>query len=161
MMFPLIELPLWLLISLNVALWPIFHMVIAKLTVQIPDHVFKRDTLVFKVNPTLSSQQFYEQRFYIRQWKKIIPDGASIFKFGFRKKNLEGHHNDYIEKFILETRRAEFSHLVQILPALVFFVFNTIDVALIMTVYAFVFNVPLILLQRYNRIRLLRIFNSD
>jgi glycosyl-4,4'-diaponeurosporenoate acyltransferase len=160
-MFPLIEVPLWLLIVLNVISWPIFHLAIAQLTVRIPDKAFLNDAFVTKVNSTLQAQQFYEQVLLIRVWKKWIPDGATIFKFGFRKKNMEGHDINYMEKFILETRRAEFSHLVQILPALIFFVFNTLDIALIMTVYAFAFNVPLILLQRYNRIRFLRILKRN
>ena len=161
MIFPLIELPLWLLIVLNVMSWPIIQMTIARLTARMPDQFFLTDSLVTQVKPTLGSQLFYEQVLFIRVWKKFIPDGATIFKFGFRKKNMESHETNYMEKFILETRRAEFSHLVQILPALIFFIFNTLEIALIMTVYALVFNVPLILLQRYNRIRFLRLLKKN
>lgn len=161
MMFPLIEVPLWLMITLNVVLWPIFHMTISLLTVRIPDAFFKRDGLVLPVHPTSRGQRFYETFLLIRTWKKWIPDGASIFKFGFRKKNMVGNDQTYIEKFILETRRAEFSHIVQILPMVVFFVFNTAFVALIMVAYALIFNIPLILLQRYNRIRFLRLLKKN
>ena len=161
MMFPLLEVPLWLMITLNVVLWPFFHMTISLLTVRIPDAFFQRDGLVLPVHATRSGQRFYEQVLFIRSWKKWIPDGASIFKFGFRKKTMEGNDQVYIEKFILETRRAEFSHLVQMLPMVVFFIFNTWIVALIMVAYALIFNIPLILLQRYNRIRFLRLLNKN
>ena len=160
MIFPLIDVPFWLMIVLNVILWPIFHMIISLLTVRIPDQAFLWDQFVLPVKATPQGQRFYEDVLFIRVWKKFIPDGATIFKFGFRKKTMEGNDQHYLNKFILETRRAEFSHVIQILPMFVFFIFNTWPIAMIMVVYALAFNVPLILLQRYNRIRFLRIIQS-
>jgi glycosyl-4,4'-diaponeurosporenoate acyltransferase len=114
--------------------------------------------LPVKVTP--QGQRFYEDVLFIRVWKKFIPDGATIFKFGFRKKTMAGNDQHYLNKFILETRRAEFSHIIQIMPMFVFFIFNTWPIAMIMVVYALAFNVPIILLQRYNRIRFFRIIQS-
>ncbi len=160
MIFPLVQVPFWLMIVLNVILWPIFHMIISLLTVRIPDQAFLRDQFVLPVKATPQGQHFYEHVLFIRVWKKFIPDGATIFKFGFRKKTMEGNDQSYFNKFILETRRAEFSHVLQMLPMFIFFIFNTWEIAMIMVVYALAFNLPLILLQRYNRIRFLRIIQS-
>jgi glycosyl-4,4'-diaponeurosporenoate acyltransferase len=93
----------------------------------------------------------------IRSWKKIIPDGATIFNEGFKKKNLKGTQKDYLFQFIEETRRAEYSHLLQMIPCVTFFIFNDFWIAMIMVAYAFIFNLPLIWLQRYNRIRFQRL----
>jgi glycosyl-4,4'-diaponeurosporenoate acyltransferase len=104
--------------------------------------------------------RFYEQVLKIRTWKKIIPDGATIFNEGFKMKNLKGTQKDYLLKFIEETRRAEYSHLLQMMPCVTFFIFNDFGIAMIMVAYALIFNLPLIWLQRYNRIRFQRIIKK-
>ena len=69
------------------------------------------------------------------------------------KKTIEELESEqYINDFILETRRAEFIH-----PALVFLK-SSRKVKFINIVYAIVSNVPIIIVQRYNRPKLERFY---
>lgn len=155
--FPLIPVAPWLMLILNIILWPIYHLTISKITLNTSADKFKKDNWLYRPRSFEKDGLFYERILKIRSWKKIIPDGATIFNEGFKKKNLKGTQKDYIQTFIEETRRAEYSHLLQILPCVTFFIFNTFWIAMIMVAYALIFNLPLIWLQRYNRIRFQRL----
>jgi glycosyl-4,4'-diaponeurosporenoate acyltransferase len=159
-LFPLFPVAPWLMLTLNIILWPIFHLGISKIALHIKDVKFSKDEGIYKTRRFEKDGRFYERVLFIRKWKKFIPDGASIFKAGFKKKKLEGTQKAYLNQFILETRRAEWTHLWQIAPCLVFFLFNTFWVAMIMVAYALLFNLPLIWLQRYNRIRFYRVLSQ-
>jgi len=158
--FPLIPVPDWLMLGLNIILWPIYHLAISKITLQTPEEKFKHDSWLYRIRKFEMNGRFYEQVLKIRMWKKIIPDGATIFNEGFKMKNLKGTQKDYLLKFIEETRRAEYSHLLQMMPCVTFFIFNDFGIAMIMVAYALIFNLPLIWLQRYNRIRFQRIIKK-
>jgi glycosyl-4,4'-diaponeurosporenoate acyltransferase len=125
-----------------------------------PEQNFKQDSWLYRQRKFEKEGLFYERILKIRSWKKIIPDGATIFNEGFKKKNLKGTQKDYLFQFIEETRRAEYSHLLQIIPCVTFFIFNDFWIAMIMVAYAFIFNLPLIWLQRYNRIRFQRLVKN-
>jgi glycosyl-4,4'-diaponeurosporenoate acyltransferase len=156
-MFPLIPVHPLFMLFLNIILWPIFHLGISKITLHMSINHFNQDKGIFRLKKFEQSGTFYEQFLGIRTWKKWIPDGATIFNEGFKKKHLQGTEKQYIQTFINETRRAEWTHILQIFPCLVFFVFNSFWIAMIMVAYALMFNVPLIWLQRYNRARFLRV----
>jgi glycosyl-4,4'-diaponeurosporenoate acyltransferase len=155
--FPLIPVPTWLMLALNIILWPVYHLAISKITLHTPATRFQQDSWLYRQRRWEKDGQFYEKVLGIRLWKKWIPDGATIFNEGFKKKHLTGTQKAYLQTFIEETRRAEYSHLLQILPCVTFFIFNEFWIAMIMVIYALVFNLPLIWLQRYNRIRFQRV----
>jgi len=158
--FPLIPVSTWLMLMLNIVLWPVFHLVISNITLRTPDIKFKKDTWLYRTRLYEKEGIFYEKFLWIRIWKKWIPDGATLFNQGFKKKHLAGTQKSYIQHFIEETRRAEYSHILQILPCLTFFIFNEFWIAMVMVMYAFAFNMPLIWLQRYNRIRFQRLLKK-
>jgi glycosyl-4,4'-diaponeurosporenoate acyltransferase len=158
--FPLVPVQPWVMFILNIILWPIFHLVISKITLHTPEIKFKKDTWLYRAHTYEQGGKFYETFLKIRSWKKFIPDGATIFNGGLKKKNLISTQRDYIQTFIEETRRAEYSHLLQILPCVTFLIFNDFWIAMIMVVYAFGFNLPLIWLQRYNRFRFQRLIKK-
>lgn len=158
--FPLIPVSPWLMRILNIVLWPIFHLGISKITLKTPDIKFKKDGWLYRQRKYEANGFFYEKILKIRWWKKWIPDGATIFNEGFKKKNLQGTQKHYIQNFIEETRRAEYSHILQIFPCVTFFIFNEFSIAMIMVIYAFAFNLPLIWLQRYNRFRFQRLLKK-
>ncbi|WP_431522033.1 hypothetical protein [Guptibacillus hwajinpoensis] len=83
----------------------------------------------------------------------ILPDGG-VFKGGFCKKELKKLTSIYIRKFIIETRRAEVTHWMLIPPSILFFLWNPSYIGWIMVGYALLINIPFIIIQRYNRLRL-------
>jgi len=101
--------------------------------------------------------KFYEKSFRLKLWKRKLPDGAAIFKNGFEKKHLKETSKDYLDSFIRETCRAELTHWIVFLFGPVFLVWNLWWVGIVMILYATIANIPCVITQRYNRIRLQRI----
>ena len=93
----------------------------------------------------------------VRRWKKYLPDGGSLVKGGFEKKKLVSFSKDNLDKYLLESCRAEMIHWLAILPFWVFGFFTPPIVILYMLIYALAINMPCIIAQRYNRPRIVRI----
>lgn len=146
----------WWLIGLNVGLILFTHLFLAKLSLMLPNRWFNKDGFLYQTFKWEKEGKLYETFFKIKVWKKFLPDGAKLFNYSFEKK-LNETDTDYLERFILETRRSEFSHYIQILPALLFYLFNPLYSAVIITVYFMGFNLPPIISQRHTRPRLKRL----
>ncbi|KWW11265.1 hypothetical protein AS888_01650 [Peribacillus simplex] len=127
----------WIMI-LDIVAWCFFHMGmgISLCTVNIPNH-HSRITILYS---GLKGEK----------WKNYIPDGSKIIKRGFEKKQLQGTDTISLTKVMLETKRAESTHWFSIFPAGFFFVWNPVWAGWIMVVYTISFNIPIIIVQRYN-----------
>ncbi len=88
-----------------------------------------------------------------------MPEAGDFFPGGFSKKQLLRRDKEYLFRFYLETKRGELTHWLSMLPAPLFFLWNSWPVGLCMIGYALLFNMPFICINRYNRIRLLAILN--
>ena len=97
------------------------------------------------------------ERLGIRLWKDWLPEAGAFFSGGFSKRRLDSREPDYLERFALETCRAEASHWLTGALALTFLLWTPWPVAALMVVYGAVVNGPFILVQRYNRARLRRV----
>ncbi len=153
----LITLSIPVIIVVNVLLWLFFHMGVSFLLTQLPVSWFKPDGLFFRLGPWEQSGVFFERFFRVHHWKKYLPDGAALFKRGFQKKKLRSRESEYYARFTAETCRGELTHWMVLFLCPVFFIWNWWWAGLIMIVYAIFANVPCIIVQRYNRARLLMI----
>jgi glycosyl-4,4'-diaponeurosporenoate acyltransferase len=70
---------------------------------------------------------------------------------------MQSANRDYLETFVIETCRAELTHWLAMVPVPVFFLWNKWPVGVFMIFYALAANMPCILVQRYNRARLVRV----
>lgn len=142
-----------MIILINVLLWLIIHL----LGAYIPS---KFNAAFIQKFLWLDSVKQWEMNIYeklkIKSWKEKLPDGGDWTKGGIKKKHINIRSKEGRERFLLETKRAELSHWLQILPAPIFFTFNEPLAGVIMIIYAFSFNTPFIMIQRYNRYRLNR-----
>jgi len=134
-------------------LWPVFQFAAAYLCLKINDRFFQHDTFIFRSAAWEKRGKIYDQLFRIRRWKRFLPDGAALFKNGFRKKHLASLSRDYLAQYLIESCRAELGHWVAILPFWVFGFFTPFPVVFYMLAYAIIINLPCILAQRYNRPR--------
>ncbi|MGQ0803847.1 MAG: hypothetical protein ACT4PI_08290 [Actinomycetota bacterium] len=98
----------------------------------------------------------YERVLRIKWWKSLLPEAGDLFKGGFSKRRMLRHDRAYLERFVVETRRAEFTHWLIMAATPFFFLWNPWWLGLAMLAYGVVANVPCLLTQRYNRARLLR-----
>ncbi len=153
----LVELPLLWLVVLNVAAWPIIHMTAAWLGTQLPIALFRPDHWCYRERSWELGGRLYEVMFAVRRWKGLLPDGAALFKKGFPKKRLNANHPEYINRFARETCRGEAVHWSVLACSALFFLWNPWWVGWLMVAYAVAANLPCIVTQRYNRIRLMRL----
>lgn len=149
----LIDLPVAELIALNVVAWVAIQLGLAWAFTKMPVRWF---------NPGGAAAwerdgRFYEVIFRIKGWKDRLPDAARWFGGGFAKRALAGIERDYLERFIRETWRGELCHWSAIGFAPVFFLWNPWWGNWIIVAYAVTANMPCILVQRYNRLRLRRL----
>lgn len=153
----LVELPLVWLAIVNVAAWPLLHMAAAWGGTQLPVAWFRPGQWLYRERAWERDGRVYERLFRIRRWKGRLPDGAALFKKGFRKKSLQAADAGYLGRFIQETCRGEAVHWGVLACSLLFFLWNPWWVGLIMVAYAVLANMPCIVAQRFNRIRLTRL----
>jgi len=150
----LIHLPSVWTVLLDIVIWYILHMGIVSLVLRIPARRFHTDGVLFRQRQFEKNGLFYLKYFKIKQWKKYAPDGAAFSKKrGFPKKKLKEVGSIYLNRFFLETCRAETAHWILIGVAPLFFLWNRFWVGWFMIGYAVAQNLPLIMIQRYNRIR--------
>lgn len=149
----LIELPMPWLIAINVLGWPIIQLGLAWGFTRLPASSFHPPRAVgFE-----GDGSFYQNAFRIRAWKDRLPDAATWFSGGFAKARMQQLTPTYLDRFILETWRGELCHWSALAFTPLFFLWNPWWGNLIMVTYVLSANLPCILAQRYNRIRLIRL----
>ncbi len=155
----LIHLPdLWIVI-IDIVAWFVFHMSIAFIGTILPERYINTHHWLFKERNFEQGGKFYEKYFFIKKWKKYLPDGSALFKKGFKKNKLNSTDKSYFDRFILELCRAEAVHWAVIFISPIFFIWNYEWASWVMILYAIVANMPCILAQRYNRIRFKKIIS--
>ena len=156
----LIELPVIPLILTNILGWFILQTGLAWGATYMPITCFKPAMKLFRSRCFEQGGRLYEKCFFIKLWKHHLPEGARYLRRGFRKKKLTNRDPQYLRTFCAETCRAEAAHWAQLACAPLFFMWNPPWAGCVMIIYALAANMPCIMAQRYNRIRLLRIQTS-
>jgi glycosyl-4,4'-diaponeurosporenoate acyltransferase len=157
----LIHFPTFWTVVLNIIAWLIIHLAVVAFMVRVPKSSFDPNGPLYRPRFWEKRGRFYERWLRIRGWKGYVPDGAEFTKGrGFPKKVLQRRDEGYLEEFFTETCRAELTHWIIILFAPFFFFWNKFWVGWIMIAYALAENLPLIMVQRYNRQRFRRILQK-
>lgn len=154
----LVDLPLVWVLVLDIVAWFALHMGISLLLMKVPDAWYAQAEGIFKMRAWEREGQFWAELFHIREWKHHLPDGSRIVKTAYDKTRLRGTDTESLQKFIVETKRAELTHWLLILPVPFFFIWNPAWAGVVNVLYALVANVPFILSQRFNRPRLERLY---
>jgi len=141
-------------------LWPTFQLSASSLCVIIGDGSFSKESWLYRSKKWERDGELFNTLFKIRRWKRFLPDGASIIPGAFRKKHLGSFSEENLEKFLVESRRAELGHWLAIIPFWVFGFFGPPIIILYMLIYALIINLPCILAQRYNRPRIIKILED-
>lgn len=143
-------------VLINALAWAVIQVSVGLVIARVPLKNFNPEMWIFRIWPW-ESRRLYERVLLIQKWKPLLPDGARLSRKGFRKRSLANKDPAYLERFRIETIRAEATHWLAIPPFLLFFLWNIPSVAVWMPVYAIVINMPCIAVQRYNRIRIERV----
>ncbi|MGC1421315.1 MAG: hypothetical protein WA354_21835 [Terracidiphilus sp.] len=143
----------------NILGWPVVHLTIGFVSVRLPSEFFARDNWLTAPRCWETNGRLYRDWMGIRKWKSLLLDGAPWFG-GFAKKKLSARKTEYLQHFILETRRAELAHWCMFACLPIFFLWNPPWACWVMTAYAVGANLPCIFAQRYNRLALSRVAQS-
>ena len=144
-------------IIIDIVAWFIIHMSVSYIMSRQPLASFKPDSWLYRQRNWEKNGRIYERLFRLKSWRKKLPDGAAVFKNGFEKKRLKETSQRYLLDFISETCRAELTHWIVLLFGFIFLIWNIWWVGIVMIIYATIVNMPCIITQRYNRIKLRRI----
>lgn len=89
----------------------------------------------------------------IKRWKDRVPEAGALFAGGVSKRTLGGD----IDRFVVETRRAELGHWLAMACGPLAALWNPPAGTAAMVGYGVAANAPFIAIQRYNRARALRV----
>lgn len=92
----------------------------------------------------------------IRRWKRWIPDAGAALPGGVAKASLVSRDPCGLERLVIETRRAELVHWALGAAGLLTALWLPLPAVVGNLLFATGFNLPCLLLQRFNRRRLLR-----
>ena len=119
--------------------WFIVQMIIAQLGTRISYKFLEKDNKYFRSWNIEQEGQLWQQLVKVQYWKDHLPDGQNLNPNISSKAtfDLSKNMND-IQRFILETRRAEVVHLLSIFPV--------IPIGLMIHVHVKLLNVILLML---------------
>ncbi len=153
--------PTWLMLIMFFVLWFLFQTGAALFCFRLPNEVFAKDNMLFAQQKWEKEGKIYQKIFRIRSWKGLLPDGGAMLKGGYAKKHMTDTSKENMELFLIESRRAELTHWLGILPFWVFGLFSPQGFIWIMLGYALVVNLPCIVAQRYNRPRIQKLLKKQ
>jgi glycosyl-4,4'-diaponeurosporenoate acyltransferase len=131
---------------------------------RLPDSRLERDGPLLRLRSWELGGRAYERRLRIKAWKDRLPEAGALFRGGFSKRRVERHDREYLERFLVATRRAECAHwpILALAPTFLLWI-PLFDapwwLAVALFAYGVAANVPCIAVQRYNRARLERILS--
>ena len=146
----------WIVLALNVTVAIGASFASGYWAHRLPPERLLRDGPVLRLRSFEAGGAIYERRLGIRRWKARLPEAGAFFRGGVSKSHLPGRDRASLERFVIETRRAERAHWVALVvvttvPA----AWNSLIGIGVMVVYGLAANLPCIIVQRYNRARLL------
>jgi glycosyl-4,4'-diaponeurosporenoate acyltransferase len=158
------QLPPLVLVALYAAIWLAFHFGVGFLMHRLPSRAFvARGGLsrsICRLRRFERGGVVYERVLGIRRWKHWLPEAGDFYRGGVSKATLQSRSKEHLGLHLRENRRAELSHWLTAALSLTFFLWNPWYVGLIMIGYAAVTNLPCILVQRFNRARMLTVYRK-
>lgn len=141
---------------INGLIWLFIHLAVSGITAMAPVSFIQLMQPLLKTKRWEGGGRIYRS-FGIHKWKTMLPEARKWINKGKGKTAAEIRNVDAYEELEEQLARSELSHWMQILPAPLFFLFNPLWAGWIMIMYALLFNLPFIMIQRYNRARVSRL----
>jgi glycosyl-4,4'-diaponeurosporenoate acyltransferase len=148
-----------LVIIVNVLGWPIIQLTLGKLFLLLPDSFFTEDSWLTRERRLEKNGDCYRRFLRMQWWKGLLPDGASWLG-GRPKRNVATRNCSELALFAIETRRSEIAHWCMLLCTPIFYLWNPPWACVVVTLYGIAANLPCILVQRANRIKVRRILRE-
>ncbi len=157
---PIIHLSTPLIVAANVVMWGVLHAVTGYAVHRLPTTRLQRDGWLLRARAVEREGRLYE-RLRIRHWKDELPEAGALFPGGVSKRHLAGRDRAGLERFVVETRRAEWGHWLALAGGPIAVLWNPPFGTALMIGYGVVVNAPFIVVQRYNRLRVARLLRRS
>jgi glycosyl-4,4'-diaponeurosporenoate acyltransferase len=128
---------------------------------KVPSRVYYYKKWLFRERGWENGGRIYEYYFGVKKWKSKLPDISDFMKWRFNKKHLAEASSDYLSVFLTESCKSEFTHWMIIASTLFFNFWNDIATSAFMVIIACLLNMPYIIIQRYNRPRLIKLLRRN
>lgn len=134
--------------------------IVALIVHAFPHQNFNPEKGIFKVK---KHEKRILERLGVKKIKDVIPEMGKLIKF--RKDKIESTDSKYLYRFLEETCYAELMHIISIFACLIvpllcpFKYFLTISLG--MTLINILLQIPPIMVQRYNRPKLLTLYHYN
>lgn len=151
---PLVELSDGALVVADIVAWGLISAAVGYWAHRLGLHRLDHDTALTRLRPFERDGRVYERRLRITRWKDRVPEAGQVFAGGVSKRSVT---RGDLDRYLIETRRAELTHWGIMAAAPLFLLWNPWTVWLFMVAYALIANLPCLLIQRYNRARIMRI----
>lgn len=144
-------------VLLDVVAWGLVHALTGYLVHRLPARLLTRDTWLFRARAFEDGGRFYSRRLHIKRWKDRLPEAGALFAGGLSKRHLPNDERGGLERFVVETRRAELGHWLAAAAGPGFVLWNPPAATAIHVAYGVGVNLPFVAIQRYNRLRATRV----
>ena len=137
----------------NIIIVSAYHFIIFAICVKLPQSSFDENKSRYQMKKFERNGKFYKQTLKINVWKEHVPQFTG--KDGFSKEHMSNNVSvEYLNEFIAETCRAEWTHETQGLSIIFTFLANPPGYSLFFTFFVLLINMPCTAIQRYNHFRL-------
>ncbi len=144
-----------LTIVVDVLAWGVFHTATGYAAHRLDDSRLDEDGWLLRPRRFELAGRWYRRRLRIDRWKDKVPEAGDLFRGGVSKSHLPAYDGAGLRLFARETRRAELAHWWAMCCGPLVMVWNPPLATALLVGYGVVVNLPFILIQRYNRLRIL------
>ena len=123
----------------------------------LPKKWFRADLFPYRSYKFEQDGRIYD-KLHIRKWQNKVPSMSKILPFMMPAKNLSGDYKKRLPRMLQETCVAELIHTLNCFVGLYCLkLYPGVGGVIILILYITLFNLPFIIIQRYNRPRLMRL----
>lgn len=152
----LVDLPTWAVVVANIAFWGATHAATGYAVHRLPPARLARDGWLLRPRAIERGGRLYD-RVRIRRWKDVVPEAGALFAGGVSKAHVPATEDGGLERFTVETRRAEIGHWLALAAGPLAALWNGPAGTVAMVGYGVAANLPCIAIQRFNRQRAQRV----
>jgi glycosyl-4,4'-diaponeurosporenoate acyltransferase len=144
-------------VVIDIVAWAVVHSATGYAVHRIPTSALDRSSWWSTPRSFERGGEWYRRRLRIGRWKDRLPEAGALFAGGVSKRRIPEASAGGLERFVIETRRAELGHWLAVAMAPLFALWNPRRAVALMVIYGLAANLPFIAIQRYNRFRAERI----
>lgn len=147
--------PQALTIVVDVAAWGVFHSATGYAAYRLDEDRLSQDGWLLRPRRFEDAGRWYRRWLRVHRWKDKVPEAGNLFRDGISKRHLPGRDVAGLQLFVRETRRAELAHWWAMWCGPIFVLWNPPLAAGLLVLYGVLANLPFIVIQRYNRFRIM------